>query len=195
MGSGILRNNMLKDYFFLYLKSNYSDVPVAFYVLLLAVFSVGVIISFMKYGKKKGFRVFALVVLIEIIVLMLAATVFLRETDSNVGCNFIPFWSYRMPTKDLQYSMYMENIMNVLMFIPLGFSLGCAFKNIGWKWMIVVALSLSVIIEVMQYVFKKGYAEVDDVIHNTLGCIIGYGLYMLIRLGYEKVFKRRVDVL
>ena len=186
---------MLKDYFFLYLKSNYSDVPVAFYVLLLIVFSVGATLSFKKYGKKKGFRVFALVVLIEIIVLILAATVFLREADQNVGYNFIPFWSYKMSSKDLQYSMYIENLMNVLMFIPFGFSLGCAFKSIGWRWIIVVALSLSVTIEVMQYVFKKGFAEVDDVIHNTLGCIVGYGLYMLIRLGYEKVSKRRVAVL
>ncbi len=177
---------MLKDYFFLYLKSNYSDVPVTFYVVLLFVFNIGAILSFSKYGKEKGFRVFALVVLIEIIILILAATVFLRETNPNVGYNFIPFWSYRMPSKDLQYSMYMENLMNILMFIPLGFSLGCAFKSIGWKRMIFVALCLSATIEAMQFVFKKGFAEVDDVMHNIIGCIIGYGLYLTVKKGYER---------
>lgn len=23
----------------------------------------------------------------------------------------------------------------------------------------------------------KGFSEIDDVIHNTLGCMIGYGIY------------------
>ena len=30
-------------------------------------------------------------------------------------------------------------------------------------------------------------AEVDDVMHNTLGCLIGYGLYSIVRIGYEKI--------
>ena len=28
-------------------------------------------------------------------------------------------------------------------------------------------------IEAMQYVFHRGFAEVDDVMHNTIGCIFG----------------------
>lgn len=186
---------MFRDYFFLYLKSNYCDVPCAFYVFLIVVLGIGTILSFLKYGKEKGFHVLAIVIMIEIVVLILSATVFFRATDQNVGYNLIPFWSYSMPTKDLQYSMCVENLMNVLMFIPLGFSLGCAYKDLGWKRIIVVALCLSVAIEVMQFVFRKGFAEVDDVMHNTLGCIIGYGIYTLIRLTYEKISKRRVAVL
>ena len=33
---------------------------------------------------------------------------------------------------------------------------------------------LSVVIEFMQLYFKRGSCEVDDIIHNTLGCVIGY---------------------
>lgn len=33
-------------------------------------------------------------------------------------------------------------------------------------------------IEMLQFVFKKGYAEFDDVFHNALGCLIGYGVYV-----------------
>ena len=32
----------------------------------------------------------------------------------------------------------------------------------------------------------------DDVIHNTVGCLIRYGLFSLMRLGYERVAKRSV---
>ena len=39
----------------------------------------------------------------------------------------------------------------------------------------------SVLIEVLQFVFKRGYAEVDDVLNNVVGCVIGYGVYVGVR--------------
>ena len=42
---------------------------------------------------------------------------------------------------------------------------------------------------------NKGFAEFDDVFHNTIGCMIGYGIYSLVSMGYEKAFKRHVAVL
>ena len=38
---------------------------------------------------------------------------------------------------------------------------------------------LSVFIELLQLIFKKGFCETDDVIHNVLGCLIGYYIYRL----------------
>ena len=35
-------------------------------------------------------------------------------------------------------------------------------------------LIISVSIEEMQYFFHRGFAETDDVMHNTLGCLIGW---------------------
>lgn len=168
---------MLKDYILLYLKGNFSDVPVSFYVLLLVALCLGAILSFYKKELRKGLHLFAFIILIEVVVLIFSATVFFRVTDQSVGYNLIPFWSYSMPSKDLQYSMYVENLMNVLMFIPFGFSLGEAFKSISWKTMIIIAMLLSLSIETLQFFLKKGFAEVDDVLHNTLGCLIGYGVY------------------
>ena len=33
-------------------------------------------------------------------------------------------------------------------------------------------------IEVLQFVFKRGFAEFDDVFHNVVGCAIGFGVYV-----------------
>ena len=33
---------------------------------------------------------------------------------------------------------------------------------------------ISVTIEALQFYFMKGFSEVDDVMHNTFGCILGY---------------------
>jgi glycopeptide antibiotics resistance protein len=54
---------------------------------------------------------------------------------------------------------------------------------------------ISLSIEVLQLFLRRGYSELDDVMHNTLGCLIGYGLYFIIRIAYEKISKRRVAVL
>ena len=68
--------------------------------------------------------------------------------------------------------------MNVLMFFPLGLLIGCVFKNISWKKVLIASLCLSVLIEFLQFLLKRGFAELDDVMHNTLGAVIGFGLYV-----------------
>ena len=40
-----------------------------------------------------------------------------------------------------------------------------------------VGAGISVMIELLQLIFKRGLCEVDDVIHNVLGCMVGYGVY------------------
>jgi len=42
---------------------------------------------------------------------------------------------------------------------------------------------------------KRGFCEVDDVMHNSLGCLIGYGIYKLVRYGYKRLGKRSMAVL
>lgn len=39
---------------------------------------------------------------------------------------------------------------------------------------------VSVAIEVLQFFTQRGLCELDDVIHNTLGVVIGYGVYKVI---------------
>lgn len=45
-----------------------------------------------------------------------------------------------------------------------------------WLIVLMTGLVISVSIETMQYFFHKGFSETDDVMHNTLGCMIGYVL-------------------
>lgn len=74
-----------------------------------------------------------------------------------------------------------------LFFYPFGFLFGSlnVDKINSKRWMIIpISCALSFIIELSQYVFKLGYAEIDDVIHNTLGCAIGLLFCILL----EKAF-------
>lgn len=45
----------------------------------------------------------------------------------------------------------------------------------------VYRFELSLMIELSQLVLKVGSCDVDDVLLNTLGCCLGYGLYRLLK--------------
>ena len=76
--------------------------------------------------------------------------------------------------------------MNVVVFIPYGFLLGCSFGRMKWWRVFPIGLLTSVIIETIQYVFMRGFADFDDVFHNMLGCMIGWGM----SVGVEWMIRR-----
>lgn len=63
-----------------------------------------------------------------------------------------------------------------------------------WK-VLLVGAGLSVTIETLQFVMLRGFSEIDDVMHNTLGCLLGYGLYIIMKKGYGKISESRMAVL
>ena len=77
--------------------------------------------------------------------------------------------------------------MNVVVFIPVGLLLGSAFKQMTWWKALLIGCSISVTIESLQFFFLRGFSEVDDVIHNMVGCLIGFGVYAIGRYGYERL--------
>jgi len=70
--------------------------------------------------------------------------------------------------------MLTENIMNVVVFIPVGILIGITFKQMTWWEVLLIGCSISITIEALQFWFMKGFSEVDDVMHNTVGCLIGW---------------------
>lgn len=46
-----------------------------------------------------------------------------------------------------------------------------------FKWLFTIFFIIINIIEFSQFYFKRGYADVDDVILNTFGAVIGFFIY------------------
>ena len=95
------------------------------------------------------------------------------------------FWAIRgwigNPTVENKVEA-VQYLLNILFFIPYG--LLFPWKD-NWKRVFVTALVLSVFIELSQFIFNLGWCEVDDVISNTLGAMIGYWILW-------KVSKRKI---
>lgn len=121
--------------------------------------------------------------------LLLTSTLFTRETSVR-NYNLVPFWSYVSIWKYSSMTLLAENLLNIIMFMPVGFLLPGAMgvsaaDLVGRKhkwilWITYFGLGLSVMIEFMQLIFCKGLFEFDDMIHNTLGAILGYLLWRLL---------------
>lgn len=80
-------------------------------------------------------------------------------------------------------------IGNCIWFIPLGFFLPVIYKSFRrhfWRVVFIGAVTSSSI-EILQYVLCTGVTDIDDVICNTLGAAMGYGLWLIV----DKLRKRR----
>ena len=77
-------------------------------------------------------------------------------------------------------------------FIPIGLLLGISFPGIKWWKILLIGGAFSLLIETLQFFLRRGFAEFDDVFHNVLGSMIGWGGYTAIMYVAKKVLKRRV---
>lgn len=103
------------------------------------------------------------------VVFILMETVIGRKSGSG-RMELVPFWSYSHP------ELRMEIILNYILFIPLGFLLYLCFgerRKYGCVWIATAGFLLSASIESIQLVFRIGLFEFDDMIGNTIGCLIG----------------------
>ena len=138
----------------------------------------------MALGLKKAYRHITLLLLIEYIALIYCSTFIFRDVNEIRKYNYHLFWSYS------ETNLFVENVMNVVVFVPIGLLLAMGIPHLKWWQVLLIGAGISVSIEALQFVFMKGFSELDDVFHNTLGCVIGVGVYSLIKYGYVKFTKR-----
>ena len=91
------------------------------------------------------------------------------------------FYSYKEAWISASEVAWRNIILNILMFVPLGFWLpvGKERFRVFWKTYLVGFL-LTVGIESLQLILSLGLFEVADLFNNTLGTMMGYGLYKIV---------------
>lgn len=74
-------------------------------------------------------------------------------------------------------------ILNVLMFLPLGYLFVQIFpQKLGQLFPVVgIGALFSTLIETCQLVFRLGNCDVDDILANTIGAVLGLFLYKVVR--------------
>lgn len=93
-------------------------------------------------------------------------------------------WSYRawIAREPYEKTESIQNINNILAFIPFGL----LFPQKQLRLLIIAALVFSSAIEIVQFAANLGWCEIDDVICNTLGAVLGWLLWIGIKRVKEK---------
>ncbi len=107
---------------------------------------------------------------------MLIITFFSRESGSRQGMDLELFSTWGINDRNNAYV-----VENVLLFIPYGF-LG-AWTSGRLRRILscgVFGFLTSVGIESLQLVTRRGFFQIDDILTNTLGTVIGCGIFCII---------------
>lgn len=147
---------------------------------VIALFMGMILRRFKRQRRISSSRACAMLLLTEYLFLVFASTVFSRTRKAHFDYELIPFWSYGRILAGSR-SLFWEDIFNVLMLMPLGILLPVAWKRTGSaKQVILMGFLISLTIEFLQLILKRGLFEFDDMFHNTIGVMIGYWLYQRI---------------
>lgn len=163
-----------------YLDGLYPDIPASVYVVLSFFFLLCAVLAYSTRGFRQGNKIVIWLITMEYIFLIFYVTVIQRPYSERINHNFMPFWSYGA-IQNGSLNLFPVIVMNVVMFIPVGFLIGCV-SRLAWSNVLFIGLCISVTIETLQFLLKKGFSELDDVIHNTLGCLIGFSIVAVINV-------------
>lgn len=69
---------------------------------------------------------------------------------------------------------------NIVLLIPIGFLVPFLYSKMTWKRSLILAVASGFIIELMQVALGVGIFDIDDIILNALGVMIGYWTYAIL---------------
>ena len=102
----------------------------------------------------------------------------------------VQMWNFRINLLPLVYltdyellwEMKINLIGNIAMFIPIGIVWPSVYRKLNThKKVIAAGVGFSLFIEILQLPFYDRVTDIDDLILNTLGFLIGYGIYLLVK--------------
>ena len=84
------------------------------------------------------------------------------------------------------YPIFREALINFIgntaMFIPLGIVWPSVFKKLDTHGKVIAAgVGYSLLIEILQLPFFDRVSDIDDLLLNSLGFLMGYGIYLLVK--------------
>ncbi len=108
-------------------------------------------------------------------------TYFNRISQPKPSINLNLFWCLKEAWTMKNSRCWYFIIGNMLMFLPFGIIVPLFFEYMRkLKNTIVAGFVVSLIIEMVQLISRRGLFELDDIYNNMVGLILGYGIYVLI---------------
>lgn len=171
--------------------------------LWLLLFSiVGICLIFMYISKKRNRphqKVIYSIIAALYILLLLQTTIFrfpilgfphlassfplrLRLQYANIipGYTLIRFIRIILHHQDKMLSAIVNILGNLILFVPFGLLYPLLFPNYSdWKKTLLISFLFTLFIEASQLVFNVGIFDIDDILENVFGSMLGFYLYVI----------------
>ncbi|MPM17820.1 hypothetical protein SDC9_64219 [bioreactor metagenome] len=166
---GIIRRNFLLGFFVVF--------------VLCIIMSVSYFVVYKKLigGNKKinKRKVIIFTMFIGYIIMVIGVTFLNRRSGVYGSVNFHFLSTYIEAWNSFNQRNWQFIILNILLFVPLGIFLPIIHKKFyNIRWTLFVGLSITLIIECLQYLTGFGIFDIDDIFNNILGTAIGYSIKM-----------------
>ncbi|KQX51385.1 MULTISPECIES: VanZ family protein [unclassified Paenibacillus] len=80
-------------------------------------------------------------------------------------------------------------IANIAVFVPMGYLIPLVVRRPSFIKTIIISFAFILGIEIIQFATYLGSADIDDVLLNIVGCVMGYAVYMIYRTLQNKLTK------
>ncbi|WP_270182651.1 VanZ family protein [Alkalihalobacillus sp. CinArs1] len=106
--------------------------------------------------------------------------------------NLVLFDSIKLMWESGSYWLIIKNIIgNVLLFMPLGFLVPLVHRKCRSVIVItLIGLLISTSIELLQYLAAQRIFDIDDILLNGFGAVVGYGVYKICFFFYKKLKRK-----
>ena len=144
--------------------------------------------------KKTGKILFVIYVLFMIYFLLFSDWYGRTGASEDYRYNLVLFTEIRRFCREWEIlgweSVFMNLAGNVLIFVPFGFFMSWARRNPNFFAVIGYSLGFSFLVEAFQLFSKVGSFDVDDLLLNTLGGLLGYICFLIVRSGRRRHDKK-----
>ncbi len=128
-----------------------------------------------RFRDIRKWKIINLILALFAVFVVFYSTFLTRSTDSSI-IRMIPFHSFELAKSNPE--MYRTMMMNVLLFLPFGLFVGSLTPKrlptvLGIVLTFLLGIVFSVSVECIQYKYSLGICEIDDVICNSFGVLMG----------------------
>ncbi len=160
-------------------------------ITLVSIFSLR--ITYFIKTKHKFVLYEELLGLLFIIYLMMLFQIVTYQDVISYGNNFMPF--KELTRYRLGSNLFYKNVVgNILLFMPYGFFASYYLKLDKKRVAFLLVFIVSLSIECVQLVIGRCF-DVDDILLNLVGGILGYFIYRLLELVSEKMSNRTISTI
>lgn len=111
--------------------------------------------------------------------------------------NFIPFKTIIEYVQRYHNGFRNLSVINLLgnfvLFMPMGALLPCVIHKLDRFWKVTLTvLGMVVMVEIVQGILRVGSVDIDDVLFNVVGAMIGYGI---IKIPFIFSFMKKINLI